>query len=376
MKVIEAKRGTTDARDFLRLPFSLYRNTPQWVPPLMPGERRRFEPDFSFYTHSEAAFFLARDEAGTAIGRMAVLNHRPHNEYRKAQDALLYLYECADDAQAAGLLFEAAAGWAQSRGLKRLIGPKGFLTAGDGLGLLIEGFEHMPAFGIPYNPPYYVKHWEQIGGMVKAVDYVSVDLGREGYAYPQELFDLSERIKARRGFSVPDFKSKEQVLVHARKMQEAYNSAFAPLWSYTPIPDIDMQGLIDKMLTVADPSMLKLVFKGDEVVGFVFAYPDLGAGLQRAKGEIWPFGWLQLLLEKRRTRLININGAAVLPKFQGLGVNVVVFAEIARTLTDAIQYNRAEMIQIQEDNFKMLSDISRMMPMKITKRHRIYSKEL
>src|SRR5574341_691108 len=88
MQVLEVQRTSRrDVRDFLRLPFEIYKNTPQWVPPLMPAERRRFHPDYPFYSHSEAAFLLARDDAGRTVGRLAVMNHRPHNDYRGAKDA-------------------------------------------------------------------------------------------------------------------------------------------------------------------------------------------------------------------------------------------------------------------------------------------------
>ncbi len=120
------RHNRRDVHAFIHLPFAIYRDIPQWVPPLLPGEWARFKPSFSFYKHSEAAFFLVRDDGGRPVGRVAVLEHRPHNAYRGAKDALLYLYEAIDDDTVAGLLFEAAERWARARGLTRLVGPKGF----------------------------------------------------------------------------------------------------------------------------------------------------------------------------------------------------------------------------------------------------------
>src|SRR5688572_17211084 len=162
MRLIEVdRRNRRDVQDFLKLPFRLYRDVPQWVPPIMQGERARFKPEFAFYEHSKAAFYLVRDEAGQAVGRIAVQNSRPFNEYRNSKDALIYLYEAIDDESVARCLFDAAADWARAQGLDRLVGPKGFMQS-DGIGLLVQGFEHRPAIGIPYNPPYYVRHWEEI----------------------------------------------------------------------------------------------------------------------------------------------------------------------------------------------------------------------
>ena len=146
--------------DFLRLPFSVYSDIPQWVPPLHMDERLRLGPQrFPFYQHSQASFFLVYDVVGTGlapiharpIGRLAVLDNRRYNEFNKTKTAFFYLFECENNKEAAAALFNAAFDWARSRGLDLIFGPKGF-TPLDGFGLLVKGFEHRPAFGLPYNP--------------------------------------------------------------------------------------------------------------------------------------------------------------------------------------------------------------------------------
>ena len=362
-----------DVRDFLQLPFSLYKDVPQWVPPLMPGERARFKPDFPYYEHSEAAFFLARDANGNAIGRIAVQNNRPFNEYRSRSDALLYLYESIDDDEVASSLFSAASTWAQSRGLDRLVGPKGFLV-GDGLGLLVEGFEHRPALGIPYNLPYYVRQWEEVGGFTKEVDYLSGHVSRKEFVLPAKIRELATKIRERRGFHVPVFKSNREIRRHLPSLQKAYNSAFANLWSYTPIPDHELEAVFNRIFLVAEPHMIKLIFKGDQVIGFQFAYPDISAAIQRQKGEMWPLGWVDFLAEKKRTRWVNVNGNAILPQYQGLGANAILYDEMAKTIMDSSRYDYADLVQVQDTNSKMLSDMQAIVPMNIVKRHQIYQK--
>jgi len=143
------------ASAFLRLPFRLYQNTPPWVPPFAGDARRMLDRQrHPFYRHSQAAFFLALGGEGQPVGRIAVLDHRPYNDHNHQRTAFFYLFECENDPEPAQALFEAAFAWARARGLDRIIGPRGF-TALDGLGLLVRGFEHRPALGIPYNPAYY-----------------------------------------------------------------------------------------------------------------------------------------------------------------------------------------------------------------------------
>jgi len=143
-----------DVRAFVNLPFLLYRDCRQWVPPLVNDVKgvmdRRRHP---FYQHSDAEFFVA-EEAGQAVGRIAMLENRNFNAYNHCRAALFFYFDCVDDKLAARSLFDAAFGWMRERGLNQVIGPKGFHPT-DGLGLLVEGFEHRPAMGIPYNYAYY-----------------------------------------------------------------------------------------------------------------------------------------------------------------------------------------------------------------------------
>jgi GNAT superfamily N-acetyltransferase len=375
MKLIDVNRhNRKDIQAFLKLPFKIYQDSPQWVPPIMPGERARFKPEFPFNLHSDAAFYLVQSADDQPLGRIAVLEHRPHNDYRSKKDALLYLYEAIDDEEVASALFEAAENWARGRGLNQLLGPKGFMT-GDGLGLLVEGFDHPPALGIPYNPAYYPEQWENVGGLSKAADYLSGYVDRDTFDYPERVRRIAEKIAKRRGFHVPVFTSKAEMRKYAEPLMKAYNNAFAPLWAYTPIPENELSALIDRLFLISDPRLMKLVFKGDDVIGFTFIFPDIANALRRSKGELWPLGWLGLLLEQRRTQWLNINGNAILPEYQGLGANAVLYNEIIKALLDS-RYNYADLVQVQESNMKMLDDMAQLVPMQLYKRHRVYSKQL
>jgi hypothetical protein len=260
------------------------------------------------------------------------------------------------------------------RGLTRLVGPKGFVT-GDGLGLLVEGFEHRPAIGIPYNPPSYPRQWVEIGGMQKELDYLSAYMDRDSFTYPERVMRVAQKIRERGNFHVPRFKTKAEMRACIKPFQKAYNRAFADVWAYTPIPDEDIEMIVNRILMIADPSLIKLIFKDDDLAGFTFAYPDVSVAFQRIKGRLWPFGWIAVLLEQRRTEWININGNAILPEYRGLGGNAVLYDELIRTLRDS-RYQKADFVQVQETNLNMLSDLAEIIPMEFYKRHRVYTKQL
>ena len=140
-----------DVKRFLDFPFQLYRHVPQWVPPFASDAKRMLDrKKHPFYQHSAAEFFIAQ-EADRVVGRIAVLDHRPYNEWNHSSTAFFYLFEVENNREAAQGLFEAAIEWARARGLTQIYGPKGFSVL-DGMGLLVKGFEHRPALGISYNP--------------------------------------------------------------------------------------------------------------------------------------------------------------------------------------------------------------------------------
>src|SRR5450759_1607595 len=116
MKIIEIDPSERhEARRFLQLPFRIYRDNPQWVPPLKGDVKRMLNRrSHPFYKHSEATFFLAVNSDGSdgVIGRLAVLDNRHYNDYNQEQTAFFYLFECEDNQEAAEGLFDAAAGWA------------------------------------------------------------------------------------------------------------------------------------------------------------------------------------------------------------------------------------------------------------------------
>ncbi len=157
-------RNRGQVRAFLNLPFKIYQGCSQWVPPLeMDAMRHADRARHPYYRESNAAFFMVFSDAGEALGRVAVLDNQRHNRFNQSAIGLFYLLEIVNDFDAFSHLMEAAFNWARSRGLTGILsGPKGF-TAFNGLGMLVRGFEHRPALGIPYNHSYYPEFMERLG---------------------------------------------------------------------------------------------------------------------------------------------------------------------------------------------------------------------
>jgi len=364
------KLDTTRARDvrqFIDFPFELYRDSPQWVPPFLPEMKlvlnRSKHP---FYAHSEADFFVAESE-GQTLGRIAVMNNRNYNTYHGRKHGFFYYFDIVEDRQVARSLFDAALGWAGHHGLDHLLGPKGFLQ-GDGLGMLVEGFEHRPAMGIPYNYPYYGA-LVQDAGFDKETDFLSGYL-RGDHVLPQRFFELAEKVKARRGFWIKSFSNKQEMRQWIQRFGEIYNRIFTENWEYCPVTEAEMDVIADRLLDISDPRLMKLVMKGGEIIGFLFAFPDISAAIQRARGRIWPSGWFHLLREFKRTKWVNLNGLGLIESHRGVGANAVLYAEVSKSVQD-FGFEHADVVQVEERNAHSLGDMAAI-GVNWYKRHRIY----
>lgn len=360
-------------KKFIELPFGIYRNIPQWVPPLGMDLRQMLNKHkHPFYRHGDAAFFLAHDDAGTPVGRLAVLNNRDWNEFNQSKTAFFYLFECIDDRATGLALFEAGELWAQTQDLNYIIGPKGF-TVFDGLGMLVKGFEHRPAFGLPYNPPYYPK-------IVEAAGFVGERELLSGYldksvSFPPRFHEIAQLLMKRRGLHVARFQRRSDLQAIIPKLKELYNASLGGTSGNVPLTDDDVKGLADQMMWFADPKLIKIVMKGDQPVGFLFAYPDISETVQRIKGKLFPFGWLQLFRALRTTRWVNINGAGMAEGYRGLGGTALLFDEMFKSLADAEQFEFADLVQIGTENDKMQREL-RDLGVDFYKKHRIYEKAI
>ena len=356
---------------FKRIASVIYANNSQWVPPLAFEAEKVFHPArCSFYDHGEATFLVAMQD-GRVVGRLAVLHNEAYNAYNQERKAFFYLFECINDRSVTSELFEKAFTWASERGLTCIEGPKGFSVL-DGMGLLVKGFEHRPAFGIPFNLPYYPELIESVGFETHR-ELLSGYLGTDIH-FPEKVIQLAELLKQKKGFSVLDMNSRSELRQGVRRLKDMYNAALVGTSGNAPLTDADLDSMTKGLLWIADPKLIKLILKDDEAVGFLLAYPDISAALQRCRGHLLPFGWLQILIEARRTQWLNINGAGIVEKYRRSGATAILFTELYRSVTSG-QFSHADVVQIGTENEAMLLELQKI-GVDFYKTHRTYQRAL
>jgi GNAT superfamily N-acetyltransferase len=366
-------RNKQMVRRFVHFPFRIYEGHTLWVPPILIDVNARLNRSkHPFYEHSDADFFLAVSE-GEVVGRIAVMENKPYNDYHDKRQAQFYYFECVQDFDVARALFERAFDWAKARGLTQIVGPKGFGPL-DGYGMLVDGFEHRPAMTMMnYNPPYYPQFTEQLG-FRKEVDFVSCYLGADKFKLPERVHRIAQRAAKRSGLAVMRFKNKREMLEWAPRIGQTYNQTFIENWEYYPLTDREIKYVIDEILTIADPRLIKVITHEEKVVGFLFAFPDVSAAIQRSKGRLFPFGIIDMLIELKRTKWVALNGAGILPEFQGRGGNALLYSEVEKTIKE-FGFLHADLTQVAESAVQMRRDLENVGGVPY-KNHRVYIQDL
>jgi hypothetical protein len=362
----------SQVKRFVMFYYDLYKDCPQWVPPLymdayLPLNRKKHP----FFEHSEADFFLAvRD--GKVVGRICAGENKLFNEYHKTRKAQFYFFDTIDDLEVAKALFDAAMDWARQRGLDTMIGPKG-LSPFDGYGILVEGFNQRQMMTMMnYNYDYYPKLVEALG-FEKEVDFVSCYLPAESFRIPERVERIAKWSLQRGNLWVKHFTRKKELIEWAQRIGRTYNKTFIKNWEYYPFTQGDVDYAVQNVFMVADPRLIKLIMHGDDIVGFLFAFPDASAALQRAKGRLFPFGIVDLMLEMKRTKTVSGNGMGILPDFQGTGGNALLYYELGKIILDVYDFKSVEMTQVAETTRQMRADLKNLNGVEY-KNHRVYRK--
>jgi len=191
---------------------------------------------------------------------------------------------------------------------------------------------------------------------------------------PERVHRIAERVQRRGTLRVNRFRNKRELKAWSPRIGQAYNQSFVNNWEYYPLTEREIKFVVDNIMMVADPRLIKIITHKDEVVGFLFAFHDVSAALQRARGHLFPFGLVDILLEMRRTRWVALNGAGILPQFQGRGGNALLYSETEKTMRE-FNFQHADLTQVAETARQMRSDLENV-GAKPYKNHRVYIRRL
>jgi len=370
---IREVKNRKDLKKFIYLAQEIHRGHKTWVPPIYADEWKYFDPKKNrSFSHCDTTLALA-SRNGKDIGRiMGIINHR-FNEIRNEKTARFSYLETVEDEEAVKALLTHVEDWATERGMTKIIGPYGF-TDQDPEGFMVEGFENRATIATYCNFEWMPEMVER-HGYTKEVDYFVYKL-----EVPNELPEfykrIYERVKKKGNFEILEFEKKRKmkpwIKPVLRLMNECYDES--NIYGYAPLDEKEMEELGKRYYPVLDPRFVKGIIKDGELISFVVGIPDMTEGIQKAKGKLFPLGFLKILRAAKKTKQLDLLLGAIKDKFRGLGLDVMMGTRMIMSASKA----GMEMMDTHhelESNVKVRAEMEKMGG-KIYKRFRVYQKNL
>jgi GNAT superfamily N-acetyltransferase len=370
MKVVPVSTPR-ELEDFIRLPWSIYRGDPHWVPPLVDAERKMLDPKRNpFYERTQARHFLVSNGNG-ALGRISAFVNRGHNEFHGEKTGFWGYFEAPENPDAARALFEAAEAWVKDQGMTRMRGPVN-PSMNDPCGLLVDGFDSAPYVLMTYNPRYYA-------GLVEARGYrKSMDLLAyfiDDATLAREKIDrVAQRVKERADVRIRpvDLSRFDDELAIVK---DIYNNGWEKTWGFLPMTDAEIRFTANDLKAIILPEYAYIAELSGKPVGFSLALPDINRALKKANGSLLPFGWWGFLkFNLRKLPTFRLFALGVKRDYHHLGLGPLFYQKyIEEGLKRGIR--TAELSWILENNDLMNRPIQRM-GAKVYKTYRMYDREI
>jgi GNAT superfamily N-acetyltransferase len=353
-------------KEFVELPYTLYRNDPHWVPPLRIAVKDLLNrAKHPFYKNAEAEFFLARRN-GRPLGRVAAILDHAHNRFHNEQAGFFGFFDCVDDIEVAEALLTSARRWLFEKGARLLRGPFNPSTNYE-CGILVDGFDSDPMVMMTYNFPYYATLMDRLG-LRKAKDLLAYISAPDLVQLPK-IQRAANRVLKRTGVRVRPINMKD-FTGEVERVWEVYCSAWSRNWGFVPMSreEFLLQG--KDMKQILKPDLVLIGEAGGKMVGFALALPDVNHALKPANGRLFPTGLLKILYHQSRVRDVRVLALGVVPEHRASGVAAAFYARLVENARN-LGYQRCEMSWILEDNVLMNRSLE-VMGAKRYKTYRIY----
>jgi GNAT superfamily N-acetyltransferase len=373
---IRPVRSRRDLKRFIKVPFRLHRESPQWVAPLiferMEFLNRRKNP---YFEHAEVELFIAERD-GEPVGRISAQIDERWDSYQGGKDAMFGFFESTEDPEVAEALLGTAAEWARGKGRERILGPMDF-TTNDEVGILIEGFELPPYILENWHPPYYRELFEA-RGFGKAMDLLMWELHfgdlKEGERFDPSIHTAAKRALEEEGIVIRNI-DKGNLEREMRLFTPVYNDAWSDNWGFVPPTDAEIAFHAKILKQVIDEDWAYIAEKDGEAIGAALTLPDINQVLAKLNGRLLPVGWLKFLLGKGKIDRLRVFALGVKHDYRHSGVAAGLYLKHLETAAQPGAIKGGEMGWILETN-EAMNRAMEGMGGRVVKRYRLFERAL
>ena len=375
---VETKR---DRKAFVDLPFHLYRDDPNWVPPLKGEALGLITPEKNgWYSHAKAQLFLA-EEDGRRVGRISAHIDTLALEMPASQGfgpgvGQWGLME-AERQDVFAALIAAAEAWLRDQGMSRALGPIS-QSIWEEPGLLIEGYDHPPTIMMGHAKPEY-RGWIEAAGYapVKQMMTYDLDITQEFPPLVKRIIKSGEANKRIRVREVDKKKFEEEAAI----ILEILNDAWSDNWGFVPLTPPEIEDVGVKLKPIVFNDLIRIAELDGRPVAFMITLPDLNEAIRPLNGSLLPLGWAKLLLWLRapRVRTMRVPLMGVRKDLQSSRMaSQLAFMMIEYIREASVRRygaSRGEIGWILDDNQGMRS-IAETIESRVNKVYQVYGKEL
>jgi len=366
--------GKKALKTFIRVPWSIYKDDPNWVPPLMAERKEALSPKHPYFKHARWRAWIAFRN-GKPVGRISAQIDDLHLKQYDTNTGFFGLIEAPDDDEVFMALFQTAENWLRSEGIREIIGPFN-LSINQDLGVLIEGFDSPPYIMTGHAPAYYGAAIERCGYR-PTQDLLAYGLDGGTLAIPRVMRALIEKSGDRIKVKNLDSISKSTALA---SMRDIFNDAWKNNWNFTPFTAEEFDRVGKELLLVAPKNFIQIAEMDGEDVAFVVLLPNINEAVMDLDGRLLPFGWAKLIwrLKVNFPKSARVVLMGVRQKYQNTRFGPALAYMIINAVMEAGKakgLERVEMSWVLDHNHGV-RNIIESIGGQITKRYRLYEKEL
>lgn len=332
MLSIKEVNSKTEMREFIKFPDRLYKGNKCRVTPLHSIEKSTLsKKSNSAFEYCEATYWLAYKDK-KVVGRIAAIVNHKSNERQNKSNARFGWIDFVDDYKVSELLLATVEQWAKERNLDHVHGPFGF-TDMDLEGMLVEGFDELGTQAVLYNFPYYPLHLEKFN-YKKEVDWLQFEINMPK-ELPSKMVRVSNIVQQKYNLRVLEAKSSKDLLPYAEKMFKTLNAAYENLHEFVPLTDKQIAYYTRQYFSMIDPKYVCFVIdENDNVAGFGISVLSLSKAFIKAKGKLFPFGFIPVLKALKKNDTVDMLLQGVRPEYQNKGVAAIFYAQLAQVYID------------------------------------------
>lgn len=370
LAIIEVRRRKELDR-FISLPRLLHADDPMWIPSLKLFDALDYRLGANLVLKRSPHRLLLAVAKGRPVGRaIAYLDPRV-TEHFGLPIGLFGAFECVDDVEVSRALFSAIETWHREQGTELLRGP--IDPVAESWGFLVDGHGRPPVFMSPHTPAYYDR-LALDAGLRGAKDLIAYEAdGGAGYRIPERFLKFAKQLAERNPQLTTRPLNRRRLADEARIMLDLLNAGVDGNWGYVPVGEDEMKDIVLKLRLICDPDAIWFVEDRGRPVACAVGFPDINRVIKRINGALFPTGLIRLLASRSSIRDFRLWGLAVLPEYQGRGLDVLLYVSLYRALEP--RGIRLEANYVLEDNYRIVNALEKL-GMNRIKRYRVYEKHI